>query len=60
MRRFIIQDITGDGSAATSDGIFVVLPSGSTVPAVGAAVFVQGTVEEYSGLTRLSSVTEVS
>jgi predicted extracellular nuclease len=29
------------------------------MPAVGAAVFVKGTVEEYFALTRLSSVTEV-
>jgi len=45
-RGFYIQDPTGDGNGATSDGIFVFLPVG-TLPAVGHLVRVSGTVSEF-------------
>jgi predicted extracellular nuclease/2',3'-cyclic-nucleotide 2'-phosphodiesterase (5'-nucleotidase family) len=46
-RGFYIQDATGDGDDATSDGIFVFLPSG-TLPTVGHLVEVTGTVTEFT------------
>ncbi len=66
-RGFYIQD-AGDGNAATSDGIFVFLPSG-TLPIVGNAVQVTGTVGEFTSngaapgafsSTQLASVTNVT
>ena len=44
---FYMQHATGDGNAATSDGIFVFTTGAPTV-AVGDAVSVSGTVEEFS------------
>src|SRR5262249_42888324 len=46
-RGFYIQDPTGDGNTATSDGIFVFLPTG-TLPTVGHLVNVTGTVQEFT------------
>jgi predicted extracellular nuclease len=43
---FWFQDATGDGNAATSEGVFVFTSSNPTV-AVGDAVKVSGTVTEY-------------
>ena len=43
-RGFYIQDPTGDGNAATSDGIFVFRPSGA-LSAIGHLVRVSGTVQ---------------
>ena len=43
---FYIQDPNGDGNAATSDGLFVFMPSG-TLPQVGHEVRVTGTVTEF-------------
>jgi len=66
-RGFYIQD-GGDGNAATSDGIFVFLPTG-TLPTVGNAVRVTGTVGEFIpngaapsafSTTQLASVTNVT
>jgi predicted extracellular nuclease len=66
-RGFYIQDANGDGNAATADGIFVFLPSG-TLPTVGRQVEVTGTVQEFNpsgaaigsfSTTELSSVTSV-
>src|SRR5215510_10517085 len=67
-RGFYIQDPNGDGNAATSDGIFVFLPSGA-LPTVGHLVRVSGTVQEFTpagaavgsfSTTELGSVTNVS
>ncbi|MBN1138579.1 MAG: ExeM/NucH family extracellular endonuclease [Anaerolineae bacterium] len=55
---FHIQDPTGDGDAATSDGIFVYAPSSIDV-AVGDHVRVHGTVSEYYDLTEIGSVAQV-
>ncbi len=52
---FFIQEGTGDGDAATSDGIFVYAP-GSLDVAVGDIVRVHGTVGEAYGYTRIASV----
>jgi predicted extracellular nuclease/2',3'-cyclic-nucleotide 2'-phosphodiesterase (5'-nucleotidase family) len=66
-RGFYIQDPTGDGNAATSDGIFVFLPSGP-LPAVGRLVEVTGTVAEFTpssaaigslSTTELTAVTSI-
>ncbi len=59
------EDAEADADAATSEGIFVYLPgpvAGSGAPdvAVGDVVRVLGTVQEYNGLTELSSVQGVS
>ena len=53
-----IQDPDGDGDAATSDGIFVF---GSDAPALAAGdvVRVTGTVEEFFGLTEITTVTSI-
>jgi predicted extracellular nuclease len=46
-RGFYIQDPTGDGNAATSEGIFVFQPNGA-LPQVGHLVEVTGTVSEFT------------
>ena len=54
---FHIQDPTGDGDAATSDGIFVYDGSSPAVDvAVGDLVRVRGTVDEYYELTQITGV----
>jgi predicted extracellular nuclease len=67
-RGFYIQDPDGDGDAATSDGLFVYLPSGA-LPAVGRLVQVTGTVTEFTpsgaatgsfSTTELASVASVT
>jgi VCBS repeat-containing protein len=67
-RGFYIQDASGDGNAATSDGIFVFLPSGN-LPTVGHLVQVSGTVQEFTpsgaaagsfSTTEISSVTNIT
>lgn len=67
-RGFYIQDPNSDGNAATSDAIFVFLPSGA-LPTVGHLVRVSGTVEEFTtpgaavgsfSTTELSSVSNVT
>ena len=66
---FFIQDLTGDGNAATSDGMFVfVNPASCPNAQVGNLVTVTGTVTEYapgSGtastpLTQLTTITSVA
>ena len=66
---FFIQDLTGDGNAATSDGMFVfVNPASCPNAQVGNLVAVTGTVTEYapgSGtastpLTQLTTITSVA
>lgn len=52
---FFIQDLTGDGNPATSDGIFVFTTS--SVPVVGSLVRVAGTVAEYNTGSASNSAT---
>lgn len=56
---FNVQQITGDGNPATSDGIFVFAPSAPAV-SVGDVVRVTGTVDEYFNLTELTNVTQTT
>lgn len=57
LRGFFMQDATGDGNAATSDGIFVYDGSSPAVDvAVGDVVRVRGVVDEYYGLTEITSL----
>jgi predicted extracellular nuclease len=55
---FYIQDPTGDGDPATSDGIFVFTP-GSLDVAVGDVVRVSGTVAEYFDMTEITGVSNL-
>jgi VCBS repeat-containing protein len=54
---YYIQDPTGDGDTATSDGIFVY--NTATAVNVGDHVRVRGTAVEYYGITEISPVTQV-
>ncbi|MEO7752916.1 MAG: ExeM/NucH family extracellular endonuclease [Terracoccus sp.] len=54
LRGFYLQDATGDGDAATSDGIFV-FDNGADLVSLGDVVTVSGTAGEYQGQTQLSS-----
>ncbi len=56
---FFMQDAVGDGDPATSDGIFVFDGSGDPDVDVGDIVRVAGTVDEFFGLTEITSVTNV-
>jgi predicted extracellular nuclease len=51
---FHVQDPTGDGNPATSDGIFVFAPGGIDV-AVGDAVRASGLVSEFNGMTEITA-----
>jgi predicted extracellular nuclease len=51
---FHVQDLYGDGDAATSDGIFIYAPGAADV-SVGDAVRVRGTVSEYNGMTEVTA-----
>jgi len=51
---FHLQDPSGDGDAATSDGIFVYAPGGMDV-SIGDTVRVRGNVSEYNGLTEIGA-----
>ncbi|MCB0190037.1 MAG: ExeM/NucH family extracellular endonuclease, partial [Caldilineaceae bacterium] len=51
---FHVQDPTGDGNPATSDGVFVYAPGGMDV-SVGDAVRVRGSVSEYNGMTEVTA-----
>lgn len=55
---FFIQDPTGDGNVATSDGLFVFAPSGMDV-APGDRVRVSGNVTEFFTLTEIESVSSL-
>ncbi len=56
---FYVQDATGDSNVATSDGLFI-YDNGFGVPvSAGDLVRVTGTVDEYYGLTEITSVTNV-
>lgn len=52
---FFIQDLTGDGNPATSDGIFVF--TSTNLPAVGSLVRVAGTVAEFNTGSASNSAT---
>ncbi len=54
---YYIQDVTGDGDTATSDGIFVYNTTTAVNP--GDHVRVRGTAVEYLGITEISPVTQV-
>lgn len=60
---FYIQD-DGDGNTATSDGIFVFVPSSNTSwasfdVAAGESIQATGTVTDFQGLTELTTVTKI-
>jgi hypothetical protein len=55
---FFIQDITGDGDPATSDGVFVYAPGGMDVM-TGDHVRVRGSVSEYYNLTEVGYVSQI-
>ena len=56
---FYIQDATGDGNAATSDGIFVFAPDSIDVN-TGDRVRLTGTVAEFSNQTQLQNLSSLS
>lgn len=55
LRGFFIQDLTGDGNAATSDGLFVFEGSNADTVSVGDIVRVTGTVGENQGQSQISA-----
>jgi Predicted extracellular nuclease len=59
LRGFYLQDASGDGDPATSDGIFV-FNGGSNSVGLGDVVRVSGKAEEYQAQTQLSSVTNIT
>ncbi|MEQ1729778.1 MAG: endonuclease/exonuclease/phosphatase, partial [Vicinamibacterales bacterium] len=54
LRGFFIQDLAGDGNAATSDGLFVFEGSNANTVSVGDLVRVTGTVGENEGQSQIS------
>jgi predicted extracellular nuclease len=54
IRGFYLQDPTGDGDPATSDGIFI-FDNGADNVALGQVVRVSGTAGEYNGQTQISN-----
>jgi len=54
LRGFFIQDVTGDGNPATSDGLFVFEGSNADAVSVGDLVRVTGTVGENQGQSQIS------
>ena len=54
LRGFFLQDLTGDGDSATSDGIFVFEGNANTLN-LGDVVFVTGTAADFQGQTQISS-----
>ncbi len=54
LRGFFLQDPTGDGNAATSDGIFVYNSSYNNV-SLGDVVWVTGTAGEYQDQTQINT-----
>jgi predicted extracellular nuclease/uncharacterized protein YjiK len=55
---FFLQDPTGDGNVATSDGIFV--RNSAIAVNVGDLITVTGQVEEFNTLTELKNVTNIT
>jgi predicted extracellular nuclease len=58
LRGFYLQDLSGDGNQATSDGLFV-FNGNNDVVAVGDVVRVTGTANEFQDQTQISSVTSL-
>ncbi|MFT3735768.1 MAG: ExeM/NucH family extracellular endonuclease [Rhodocyclaceae bacterium] len=56
---YYIQDETGDGNVATSDGIFVYAPAGITV-SVGQRIRLTGTVTEFNTVTELTNPSAIT
>jgi predicted extracellular nuclease len=58
---FFVQDLAPDADPATSEGLFVFVPSANPFSSVdvnvGDVVAVSGTVKEFQGMTELDSVT---
>ncbi len=54
LRGFYIQDPTGDGNPATSDGIFVFEGSNADTVTLGDVVRVTGTAGENQGQSQIS------
>jgi predicted extracellular nuclease len=54
LRGFFIQDVAGDGNAATSDGIFVFESSNADSVSLGDLVRVTGTAGENQGQSQIS------
>jgi uncharacterized protein len=59
LRGFYIQDLTGDGDPATSDGLFVFNGTSDNVN-LGDVVRVSGTVSEFQDQTQISSSSVVT
>ena len=59
LRGFYIQDPTGDGDPATSDGIFVFEGSNANTVNLGDYVRVTGTASDYQGQSQISVGTPV-
>ena len=53
------EDADADADAATSEGIFV-FAAGLTLPSLGDLVSVSGTVDEFFGLTQITSVSDIT
>ncbi|ERN43024.1 putative extracellular nuclease [Rubidibacter lacunae KORDI 51-2] len=65
LRGFFIQDPEGDSDPATSDGIFVFVPTANTTwfgfdVAVGDEVEVTGRVNEFNTFTELDFITDIT
>jgi predicted extracellular nuclease len=60
LRGFFIQDATGDGNPATSDGIFVFEGSNANTVSLGDVVRVTGTAGENQGQSQISVGTIVN
>ncbi len=56
LRGFYLQDATGDGNAATSDGIFVFNGNNNSV-SLGDVVLVSGSAAEFQNQTQISATT---
>jgi predicted extracellular nuclease len=56
------EDADSDGSAATSEGIYVFAPANATVATLtlGDRVAVAGTVTEFNGLTEITTLTQLA
>jgi uncharacterized protein len=59
LRGFYMQDMSGDGDPATSDGIFVFNGNNNNVN-LGDVVRVAGKAEEYQGQTQISGVSAIA
>lgn len=59
LRGFYIQDMSGDGNAATSDAIFVFNGNNNSVN-LGDVVYVAGTSSEFQDQTQISNVTNIT